>query len=199
MAVAVSLDLFILTAYARVPRLITPFNIHIIILMIEELLGAVLAEPLLLRRNFYNGLHRMDTATCAFQKYLDWTFSYLITLQHAVICSDRCLALVKPAWYRGKKIKSGIVVASVTLLYQQAWYLPLFIYDVVKQSGKVGVCWTFVLPSYQIVVRVATGFIPVLFLIVAYPLLFRKVWIRKRNRRIRNIPRKSINVTYIYA
>ena len=174
--VAIFLDLCIVFAFLQKPRLLTPFNVHILSLTIQELLCAILVNPLIIQQNLFRDLYMTNPAHCAFQKYIEWTFGSLMLLQHDIICLDRWLALLRPTWYRTKTARFGVAATFCAVAYQQTWYLPLFVWDTRTVRPVGTICRvTTALPGYQLAVRVATHFLPELLVFVSYPLLLYRV------------------------
>lgn len=139
MAGAVIIDIFFITVFIRRPRLVTPFSIHILNLTILELLFILLLQPLDLLHNLDDSVYSRNLANCAYMKYVQWSSS-LVHLQYAVICLDRWLAILAPLWYRTKTPLFGVQATLCAVVYQQAWYLPLFIADTVHARPPGSYC-----------------------------------------------------------
>ncbi|OQV12901.1 hypothetical protein BV898_12823 [Hypsibius exemplaris] len=191
---AVFLDLCIIMAYVRRPRLLTAFNVHILLLTVQELLCAVLANPIVIQQNLSRNVYMTNPAHCSYQKYIEWTFGSLMLLQHDVICLDRWLALLRPSWYRTKTARFGVTATLCAFVYQQTWYLPLFVAEMMREIVPDSICRTTVaLPAYQLVVRIATHFLPELFVFLSYPMLLWRVWKLRKTRfhRLKTVRRGS--------
>ena len=175
-------------------RLITPFSIHVVNLTFINLLNAAVYQPLMMASNLDRRLVRGAPAYCSALKYLQWTTVGMTALQQCVICMDRWLALLAPLWYRSKSTAFGVQATLLALLYQQAWYLPLFITDVVTQVPVEPwqICAsTTALPAYQLVARVAGLYVPQVVLTASYPCLLYKV-LRRRTHLLVGLGSSSV-------
>ncbi|OWA54024.1 hypothetical protein BV898_18447 [Hypsibius exemplaris] len=186
---AILLDLEILVTFARRPRLINPFSIHMLNVTVINLLTAAIYDPILLLRNLGGReIFRGNMGLCGVYKYLQWTTIGMCAIQHCIICMDRWLAVLHSNWYRTKPIRFGVNATLIGLAYQQLWYLPLFLTDIVWVSAEANraerLCditradkW---LQVYQHVARCMTVLLPQGILVVSYPFLLYRIWGRTR-------------------
>lgn len=168
------LDVHILVTFHRHRRLITPFTIHIINLIVIEILFLTLAGPFFILRYVDHDLFH-SLPVCNVYKFFGWSGGVVQMLQSCVICGDRWLALLAPHWYRKERtVMRGVIVTVVLFLYQQVWFLPVFVVDSSNplHAMKGAFCdWYVSLPLYWIVVQIATYLLPFFFLCVSYPVL----------------------------
>ena len=178
---AVLLDLAILITFARHShRLITPFTVHVVNMTVINLLVGALSEPLMYYRNLDREAFRGNVPLCSAFKYLQWSARSWSSLEHCIICGDRWLALLHPIWYRSKTVSFGMKATLLAVLYQQTWYLPLFISDVLHVTDGDLCDFTAALMSYQHVTRATTFLLPQALLFLSYPFLVHKI--RQRTR-----------------
>ncbi|OWA52089.1 hypothetical protein BV898_16552 [Hypsibius exemplaris] len=144
----------IVIAFVRNRNLITPFSIHIVSMVAINLITTAVYDPIMLTRNLSREMFRGNYSLCGLYKYLQWTTMSLSALQHGIICVDRWLAIVLPNWYRTKTIRFGVFSTVTVVVYQQLWYLPLFLTDVLlPRIGPDDLCdYTKALLGYQQVV-----------------------------------------------
>ncbi|GAU94534.1 hypothetical protein RvY_06290 [Ramazzottius varieornatus] len=177
---ATCFNIFILTTFAKFPKLLTPFTIHTVNLIIIDILGSLIYAPIHGLRSINRDLFRV-TPLCSAHNYLHWVFPALALSQHAIICLDRWLALVAPVYYRQRKtVTSGIVATLCAVVYINAWLLPVFIADYYHEKPPGEYCdnmrtW----PLYRTVVRITTAFIPQGIMYFSYPVL---TWLISKRR-----------------
>ena len=116
---AILIDIEILLTFVRRPRLITPFSIYVVNVIVINLVTATVYDPIMLQRNLNREWFRGNPSICGTYKYLQWTTISLSALQHCIICGDRWLAVLRPAWYRRKTVSFGVKAVLVALIYQQ--------------------------------------------------------------------------------
>lgn len=184
LALSVCFDcLIVATFFRHRRRLITPFTVQFLNFVLLQLLLMLYDGPL----NVMSHLDRdalLDPVFCGFFKFGAWTFPSLALLQQMAIGMDRWSALLVPVWYRTKTIRYGVRVTVVLVVFYFALYLPLFIADTMAGVAAGQRCdLHHTLGYYQVVVRVATYYIPLCFTYVSYPLLLLAL----RNRRTSQI------------
>ncbi|OWA52087.1 hypothetical protein BV898_16550 [Hypsibius exemplaris] len=105
----------------RNSRLVTPFSIHIVNMLVINLTGTATYDVILHVRNLNRDIFRGSYALCGAYKYFQWTSRSLPALQHSINCWDRWLAFISPNSYRTKTIRFGIISAVTIVVYQHLW------------------------------------------------------------------------------
>ncbi|OQV24789.1 hypothetical protein BV898_01379 [Hypsibius exemplaris] len=185
-AAALLLDLLIVVASLRRPSLRKPFNVHFLILFVEDIVCALLIEPLVMMFNLFpTALDFTSRASCAYSKYAQWTVGSWMLLQHVVICFDRWAALLWPNWYRTRTVTWSVGAALLSITFQQLLYLPLFWTDFLIERPAGTECrYTISNGRYLAFVRLVTMWVPQGILFISYPVLMALIWWRRRKRRI---------------
>lgn len=186
---AAFLNLSIVITFFKVRRLITPFTIHVVNLIIIDLSSVLTLGPMMIAREF-DSIFLHYTPLCALYQYLTWLISALLVLQHTIICVDRWLAVYAPVLYRAKQVYHGVAATLFVVIYFHAWFLPMFIQDVTWDAaeGADSGHWLRHLcdaprPRPHLFVALTMIFwIPECFVYVAYPMIFRLIWKRRMKK-----------------
>ncbi|GAU94749.1 hypothetical protein RvY_06471 [Ramazzottius varieornatus] len=186
---AACLNLSIVFTFFKVRRLITPFTIHVVNLILIDLGSVLTLGPMLIYRE-YDSTFLHYTPFCALYQYFTWIVTALIVLQHTIICVDRWLALYAPIVYREKKIYHGVAATIFVIGYFHAWFLPMFVNDVswdAAESFESGrwlrrLCDAPRPRPYLFVAITMIFWIPEFFVYCSYPLILHLI--RRRRKKL---------------
>ncbi|XP_055343998.1 alpha-2B adrenergic receptor-like [Paramacrobiotus metropolitanus] len=180
---------FVLAIFASRPRLITPFSIYLINLLIANVVDT-LANPLriveLLRTDWFAW-----SRWCLVMLYSDWIPNAIVQQSHLLITVNRIWAIARPISYRNSHTKPvAMAICAGTWLYVHIIILPFYVRDLLYYGNFDSDRWCIVNVSaqkgYAMMLQLVIYLIPYILILLAYPFL----WYRRRMQ-MRAMPRSK--------
>ena len=184
MCLSVSMNAAVLATFLiHRRRLITPFTVHVVGLIVAGLIHSVVFFPMVAARPLVRGWMQYDPLSCAVFQYIIWLVPMLSLMQDLTICVDRWVAFLAPIWYRRKRcVAYGLLGSAAFAFWLHAWYMPLNVLNYYTPLTERNGCDGTAYPKYRTVVYMMIAVLPQLGVLGSYPVLFYMLWRRKMER-----------------
>lgn len=191
LVIGATLNLAVLSAFARYSSLRNSFGVYLINILVIDLTIAVIYSPLTLLEQYFP-TWTFGYPACVFRWYLAWVFENIIIIAHLLIVLNRVWAVTFPFSYRTRhNTKLALLLCASSWAILNILYIPTAIATTVIVPAAVGnftvqqcTLDTTAIGAWSPVSQLLLHDIPVLIVILSYPLVCYRSFFADRKPRI---------------